>query len=156
MTDCESYRPILLLNLDLKLLVKILVNCLRPLLPKVIGPEQVGFMSGWEVRENVIKAVNLVHRMRLAKVKGLLLSTDIEEAFNRVAWDYIFATCSHVGLGTHMMTWISSPYRRPSVRVMINGSFWTSINNEWYKTRLPFVSVVIYFDSRNIHLHCKP
>lgn len=48
-------------------------------------------MSGREASENVIKAVNLVYRMRLAKVKGLLLSTDMEKAFNRVAWDYMFA-----------------------------------------------------------------
>lgn len=37
-TDCTSYRPISLLNLDLKLLAKILANCLRPFLSKVIWP----------------------------------------------------------------------------------------------------------------------
>lgn len=41
-TRHASYRPIFLLNLDVKLLAKILVNHLRPLLSKVIGPGKVG------------------------------------------------------------------------------------------------------------------
>lgn len=45
-TDCSSYRPIILFNIDLKLLAKIVAYCLCPFLPKLIGPEQVGFMAG--------------------------------------------------------------------------------------------------------------
>ncbi|XP_040197808.1 olfactory receptor 154-like [Rana temporaria] len=39
-TDCASYRPILLLNLDTKIHVKILASRLSPLLSDLIGPDQ--------------------------------------------------------------------------------------------------------------------
>lgn len=41
-TDCANFRPISLLNVDLKNFTKILANRMKPLLSKIIGPEQVG------------------------------------------------------------------------------------------------------------------
>lgn len=51
------------MNVDLKLLAKILAYRLRPLLVKIIRPEQVGFMPGRKVKDNIIKALNLIHRV---------------------------------------------------------------------------------------------
>lgn len=58
---CSNYRPISLLNIDLKLLAKILAERLRPFLEHIIGPEQVGFMPGREAKDNIIKSLNLIH-----------------------------------------------------------------------------------------------
>lgn len=84
-TDCSSYRPICLLNLDLKLLAKIIAKHLRTILPQLIGPEQVGFMAGREARDNVTKALNLIHRCRQDGFEGFLLSTDMEKTFDGVS-----------------------------------------------------------------------
>lgn len=92
--DYTSYRPISLLYIDLKLLAKILANCLRPLM-KNIGPEQVGFMPEREARDNISKALNPIHSSRLNKIEGLPLSTEAEKTFDRVVWDYMFVTCEH-------------------------------------------------------------
>lgn len=79
-------------------------------------------MPGRETRDNVIKALNLIHATRTQTIEGLLLSTDAEKAFDRVAWDFMLETCRYIGLGTHMMTWISSLYRNPTAQLKINGS----------------------------------
>lgn len=50
--NCTSYRPISFLNLDVKLLAKIVATRLRPLLHGLIGPEQAGFMPGREAKDN--------------------------------------------------------------------------------------------------------
>lgn len=103
-TDCAIYRHISLLNLDVKLFAKICALWLGPLLPELIGLEQVGFMPGTEAKDNVTKALLLIHAAKMRNIKGFLLSTDAEKAFDRVAWDFMMAVCRHVGLGTHMLS----------------------------------------------------
>ena len=128
LTDCTSYRPISLLNLDLKILAARLTS----FLPKLIGPERVGFMPGREAWDNVIKALNLVHYAHTRGIEGLLLSTDAEKAFDRVAWDYLFATCRHIGLGPHMMAWIAALYYKQRAQLKINGSLSEAVIRTFY------------------------
>lgn len=78
-TNCANFRPIYFLNVDLKILAKILANMMKPLLSKIIGPEQVGFIPGREASENITKTFNLIHHTINAKIKGLLLSRHAEK-----------------------------------------------------------------------------
>lgn len=96
----------------LKTSSKILANHLRPLLVKIIGPEQVDFMTGREARDNITKALNLIYSSCLNKIEGLLLSIGVVKAFDKVAWDYMFKTCKQTGLKTRCYTG-SLPYIDP-------------------------------------------
>lgn len=60
--ECVHYRPISLLNLDLKLLAKLLANHLRPFLSELISPAQVGFKPGRKARDNMTKVLYLIYR----------------------------------------------------------------------------------------------
>lgn len=79
-------------------------------------------MPGHEARDNITKALNLMHRCRRAGFEGFLLSTDAEKAFDRVSWDFLLATCSHIDLKAHMLTWISLLYQDPIARLKVNGT----------------------------------
>lgn len=54
-------------------------------------------------------------------VKGLLLSTDAEKAFDRVSWDYLRGMLSHVGFKSNMLAWTQSLYSFPKAQVKVNG-----------------------------------
>lgn len=120
-TLVTNYRPISLLNVDIKLFAKILANRLLPLLPSLIDKDQVGFIQGREARDNTIKAINLHHWMTTTKHKGFFLSLDAEKAFDRLAWDYMGAVLRRLGLQNHMFNSIMSLYTTPTARVRING-----------------------------------
>lgn len=79
-------------------------------------------MPGREAKDNVIKALNLIHKSRTDNLEGMLLSTDAEKAFDRVSWDFLFANCTHIGLRPHMMNWIKTLYQNPTAQVKVNGT----------------------------------
>lgn len=55
------YCPISLLNIGLKLLIKILATCLLSHVSGLIDLDQVHFLPGQEDCDNVIKVPNLIH-----------------------------------------------------------------------------------------------
>uniref|UniRef100_A0A8C5MYT0 Reverse transcriptase domain-containing protein n=1 Tax=Leptobrachium leishanense TaxID=445787 RepID=A0A8C5MYT0_9ANUR len=122
LTECKHYRPISLLNCDIKILARILSDRLKPLLPTLIGADQVGFIPGREARDATIRVLNAVTLSSAARQSLLLLSTDAEKAFDRVSWPFLFQTLESFGLPSHFLTWIRSLYDAPSARVRINGA----------------------------------
>lgn len=58
--DCASYRPISLLNTDLKLLSKILALCLETVLPSIINNDQTGFITGRNSCSNMRRLLNVI------------------------------------------------------------------------------------------------
>ncbi len=59
-TDCASYRPIALLNVDLKILSKVLATRLEKLLPTIVKEDQTGFIKGCNSCNNVCRLLNVI------------------------------------------------------------------------------------------------
>lgn len=117
----HNYRPISLLNVDLKIYAKILANRLLPLLPGLISLDQVGFVPGREARDNTLKAISIHNWLTSKKQPGFLLSLDAEKAFDRVAWDYLKEVLTHIGIRDRMLQFILALYSTPTAKVRING-----------------------------------
>lgn len=61
---CASYRPISLLNCDLKLFTKILAERLGHVLQRIIPLDQVGFIRNREVQDNTTRTIDVVARVK--------------------------------------------------------------------------------------------
>lgn len=116
----SNYRPILLLNVNVKLYAKILVNCILPLLPKLVSLDQVGFIPCREARDNTLKAISMHHWLSTSSKPGFFLSLDAEKAFNRVAWDYMAVALKMLGFRDRMLHFILALYF-PTARIKVNG-----------------------------------
>lgn len=117
----KNYRPISLINVDVKIYAKILANRLLPLLPSLISLDQVGFIPGREGRDNTIKALNIHHWLNSCNRQGFFLSLYVEKAFDRVAWDCIDLVLTAIGIPNVMQSYIRALYSSPTVRVCANG-----------------------------------
>lgn len=118
-SSCGSYRPISLLNVDLKLFTKILATRLAHL-QKLIDLDQVGFIPTREARDNMTKVLNLLHVAQSTKTPCVFLNTDSEKTFDRVNWTFMFSVLRHVGLGEMMLSWIAGIYSNPTAQVKAN------------------------------------
>lgn len=94
-----TYRPISLLNIDIKCYAKALANPLLSIFSDIVSLDQVGFVPGREARENTLKVLFLHHWLTKTDTRGFFLSMDVEKAFDRVARDYMFGILGHLGLG---------------------------------------------------------
>uniref|UniRef100_A0A8C5MZK2 Reverse transcriptase domain-containing protein n=1 Tax=Leptobrachium leishanense TaxID=445787 RepID=A0A8C5MZK2_9ANUR len=119
---CESYRPISLLNSDVKLLARVLADRLKLCLPHLIHPDQVGFIPGREARDGTQRVLNAVVAARNSGQRLLLLSTDAEKAFDRVSWPFLFQTLRSLGIGPGFLAWTQALYTSPTARVKVNGA----------------------------------
>jgi len=119
-TDCGSYRPISLLNVDSKLLAKILATRLEHFLPKIISEEQTGFIRNRHSFSNVRKLLNIIHSPSPSNTPEAVIALDAEKAFDRVEWTYLFAVLKKFGFGDTFISWIQLLYTSPKASVCTN------------------------------------
>lgn len=121
--DCGSYRPISLLNVDFKLLSKLLALRLDPILPTIISPDQTGFIRNRYSFYNLRRLYNIIYNQPSSKTPEALISLDAEKAFDRVEWAYLFYTMQKFGLGHKFITWVQLLYSAPQASVRTNNNF---------------------------------
>ncbi len=121
--DLKNYRPITMLNSDLKILTKVLANRLKEVMPTIIETNQVYGVKGKDIADTTISIIDRIRYMKDKNKKGYVISLDFEKAFDRVEHEYLFEILRGYGFGENFIKWITILYRGAITRIKCNGFF---------------------------------
>ena len=85
----QNWRPVSLLNSDYKILTKILSNKLHKVLPKLIQPDQVGYVKGRYMGQTISAINDIMTYTNKKNIPGYLLLVDSEKAFDSIEWPFM-------------------------------------------------------------------
>ena len=119
----KNWRPLSLLNMDYKLLAKVIANRMKKVIGKIIHSNQTGFISGRYIGENLVKILSILEYCENNDMPAVLIAIDFEKAYDSVEWSAVEYALQFFNFGPNLRKWAQTFYTDISSCVINNGYF---------------------------------
>ena len=118
-----NYHPISLCNTTYRIVSKIIVNRISPVLGNLIFPVQTVFVLRRKGTDNAIIVQELIHSISKANGKEgyMAIKIDLEKAYNKLEWSFIRERLFHINLPSDLIELIMSCFSSMTTTILFNG-----------------------------------
>ena len=105
-TNLKKFRTISLLNVDYKIISKVLANRLKTVMSSIISLEQTCCVPSRDIADNIMSVRDVIDFIDVSNQEEFLIKIDQEQAFYRVSHSFITKVLSKFNFGKTFISWI--------------------------------------------------
>ena len=91
-------------------------------MPALVHPDQSGFIKGRHIQHPLLTMYDLQESVTTRGDEAYATMVDFEKAYDRVNWEYLWATLRHFGLGERFIQFVRLMYTNSEVQLNVNGN----------------------------------
>ena len=126
---CQNYRTISLISHSSKIMLKVILNRLKPQAEEIIAEEQARFRAGRSTTEQIFNLRILCEKYLQHQQNLYHVFIDFKKAFDRVWHAALWATMRKYNISANLVRTIEQLYDKATSAVQMNGSI-----GEWFRT----------------------
>ena len=117
----SNWRPISLLNVDYKIISKVISNRIKKVLPSIINSSQTGFLKGRYIGENIRTIIEIIENANNNDTPGMIFFADFEKAFDSIDHSFMYKCLEKFNFGTSFIKYVKLLYNDAKSCITNNG-----------------------------------